>query len=433
MVATQTIILLSIYLISLYFNIFLFLTFVDNIFLNNKSNITNLKNQNYKKTKEDFHPTVSILVPAFNEEKTIEKTLESIYNLNYPKNKLDVIIIDDGSTDNTKQIAIDFIKKHNAYNFFRILTHLNQGKAASLNKALEYVISDFFACLDADSFVDEETLNKMLDLYNKENDKNIAIITPAMKVHKPKTFLQRIQWLEYLIMMFLSKIISSINCIYVAPGPFSIYKTDIIKKMGKFDINTVAEDQEIAYRAQKHHYKIKHCHIGYVHTTAPEKVYPFYKQRRRWYIGSMQCAYKYKSIIGNLKYGDFGLLQMTLNIFGFIFGITAILLGFKFLIFPLFKSISNAFIVGFDFMPFIKTWKLTFKHLFVNVSIMVPFIFLLLLSSFFFIQSHYNAKEKLFKFGFIELIPYFFFYFLLVGGILLISLFEFTFSKKHKW
>jgi len=379
----------------------------------------------------DF-PIVSILVPAYNEQDVVKKTLQSIFDLDYPHEKLDVIIIDDGSTDGTLEVANKFISKNNSKGFMKVISHKNMGKAASLNKALELVRGEFFACLDADSFVEKKSLKDMLSLYYQENDPNLVIITPAMKVDSPKTFLQRIQWMEYLVMILLSRISSFLDCLYVAPGPFSLYRTGVIKELGGFDLETVAEDQEIAYRVQKQNYRIKHCPTGYVHTTAPPNFYPFYRQRRRWYIGSMQCAYKYRGIIGNLSYGDFGLIQMCMNVFGFLFGGAAVFLSIKYLFLPFFEWLSGAFAIGFDFIPFLLSLDFSFRGLFVNLELLLPFLVLLSLTLFFFLMAHKNSNEKLFKFGYLEVIPYLFVYFILVGGILLVSALEFG-VKQDSW
>ena len=95
-------------------------------------------------------------------------------------------------------------------------------------------------------------------------------------------------------MIFVGRLTSQLDSLYVAPGPFSLYKTKVIRKLGGFDETSLTEDQEIAYRVQKHNYKIKQCFDGYVETEAPRAFKGFYKQRKRWYKGGLSCVYKYK-------------------------------------------------------------------------------------------------------------------------------------------
>ncbi len=377
-------------------------------------------------------PSVSVLIPAYNEGKTIVGTMESVMNINYPKDKLDVIIINDGSSDDTEIQANNFIKKHNLTNF-RLISHDNMGKANSMNKALKLAKGEFFTCLDADSFVDSDTLRKMLSFYYRQNDPQLAIVTPAMKVFKPKNVLQKIQWIEYLVMIFVGRLTSHLDSLYVAPGPFSMYRTDIIRKVGGFDNSTLTEDQEIAYRMQKYNYRIKQCFDAYVHTVSPHQLIPFYKQRRRWYLGSISCAYKYKSMIANKKYGDFGIIQMIKNVIGYFLALIGLGFAGYFLVYPILLKIKNIWMIDFDLLTLLKNYTIIFNPLFLDIPKVIVFGALFLTSAFFFYKAHQNAKEKVNAFGYLPIVPYFAFYYLLKGMILIISLYEFGRGKKIKW
>ena len=412
------------YVVALYFSVFLFLVYYDQ----RKKFQKEVSSTNPPET-----PLVSVLIPGYNEEDTILKTLESVNSINYPKDKLDVIVIDDGSTDKTKEIVTEYIKDKPQ---FKLISHSNMGKAASMNKALKIAKGEFFACLDADSFVDPLTLKKMLALYYKENDPQLVIITPAMKVDQPKNLLQKVQWLEYLVIILIARISSQLDSLYVAPGPFSLYRTEIIRKLGGFDVENITEDQEIAYRAQKHHYRIKQCFDGYVYTTAPKKIKPFYRQRRRWYLGSIRCVNQYRNLIANKKYGDFGMMQMIKNVVGYILAITGITVAIYLFIIPLLQKAKNFYIIKFNILPYLLNFKLKFdtmSFLLMDFKKSFLIISILLIGTFLFYQAHKNANEKISSFGWLPLIPYFMFYYLLKGVILLLSLFEFAKGKKIRW
>jgi len=413
-----------VYIASLYFSIFMLLIYFD-------------KREFFKRETSDLEPsnfpTVSVIIPAYNEEANILRTLKSAYEIDYPKNKIEIIVVDDGSKDKTREIISEYIKDKPTC---QLLHHENRGKAASMNRALALAKGEFFACLDADSFVDAQTLRKMLSLYYKTDDPRLAIITPAMKVYKPKNLLQKVQWLEYLIIILISRISSHLDSLYVAPGPFSLYKTEIIRKMGGFDEKNIVEDQEIAYRIQKNHYKMRQCPDGYVYTTAPHKIKPFYKQRRRWYLGSILCIHKYKELVANKRYGDFGLIQMIKNIAGYVFALAGIFFAIYLFFKPLWNSIKSFIAVNFNLLPLIENFKINFTYLnFLLLDFRKGFIiiFIFLVGLFFFYAAHKNANEKMMKFGFIALIPYFAFYYVLKGIILLLSLFEFARTRKLKW
>ena len=415
------------YLVSLYFSIFLLLVFLDKKTL--------LKNEEAESSPETLpqHPFISILIPAYNEEETIIKTLNSVEQLDYPQEKMQVIVINDGSRDHTKQKVEQYIKDKP---YITLLSQPNRGKAVSLNRALKLAKGEFFACLDADSFVEPATLKKMLSFYYRQNDPSLAIVTPAMKVSQPKNILQKIQWLEYIVMMFIGRLSSQIDSLYVAPGPFSLYNTAIIQKLGGFDEQTLTEDQEIAYRVQQHHYRIKHCFDGYVYTTAPNKIRPFWRQRRRWYLGSITCLHQYRSLVANKKYGDFGLMQLVKNVMGFVLAITGLtLVGYLF-IRPLFIKVKNLLLIHFNIVPYLLNLKLHITQLtllLINFRKSFVLFFLVLLGWFFFYYAHKNAREKITKVGWIPLIPYALYYYLLKGIILLVSLTQFSRSRKVKW
>lgn len=419
----EMIILWTVYGISLYFSIFLVLVFLDTRkqFQEEKSSLV---------VKE--YPLVSILVPAYNEEKTIEGTMQSVLEIDYPKDKLDVILINDGSSDGTLMKMQEFIDKNHAHHY-RIIDHKNMGKAASMNVALKAARGKYFACLDADSFVDSKSLRKMLSFFERENDPQLAIVTPAMKVDSPKGILQKIQWFEYLVMIFVGRLTSHLDSLYVAPGPFSLYRLDVIASLGGFAKDTLTEDQEIAYRMQKAQYRIKQCFDAYVYTVAPNKLLGFYKQRRRWYMGSMQCAYKYKDMIADRKYGDFGVLQMVKNVLGYGLAISGIAFAMYFFVWPMIEKIMRGWSIRFDFWPYLTKLNLVITPMFMDVQRGSVLIILFAVSGFFFWQAHMNSREKIHPSYYLSIIPYFAFYYLLKGGILLLSMLEFVRVRKIKW
>ena len=326
----------------------------------------------------------------------------------------------------------EFIKKNRKFNI-KLINQKNQGKAQSLNNALEVAKGEFFACLDADSFVEPKTLKKMLKIYEYE-DKSLAIVTPAMKVKSPKTFLQKIQWVEYLVSLFIARLMSYLDCIYVAPGPFSLYRTRIIKKIGGFDRKNITEDQEIAYRAQKHHYKIKQCYNGYVYTIAPSHLRGLYKQRNRWLKGGLLNILKYKKLMWNRKYGDFGIMQMSMNLIIFFVSLATLFFFGIYVLKPLYDFIRHLYLVNFDIWPFIKD-IMNFKFLILNIDLekMIILYILLAISLSIIYISYKNANEDFKKKSIISLLSYFLVYYIIMAFIILVMFFEVWIEKRHKW
>ncbi len=270
------------------------------------------------------YPPLTVLVPAYNEESRIGRCLDSLLGMDYPG--LKIVAINDGSTDRTTQVLKEYEKKG-----VRVLNKGNSGKADSLNHALKLVDTDLFMCMDADSYASPDLARKMVGYME---DKDVAGVTPALKIDETKTFIQKIQWVEYIFSIFLRKIFSIFQCQYVLPGPGSIYRTGLIKELGGFDRESITEDMEIAFRLQSRKYEIENSIDAYVYTEAPPTFKGLFKQRIRWYRGYIHNVRKYFHIAGNLEYGNLGLFLIPIN-FVWIF------IMFVFFFMPLYTITSN--------------------------------------------------------------------------------------------
>lgn len=416
--------ILCIYFISLYFSIFWLITFQE------KS--SKIKAEQKKRDILSAYPFVSIIIPAYNEEETVQNTLSSVFNLEYPKDKYEIIIVDDGSTDTTSE-KISEVLKTNTQVAVAFHKQKNQGKAVAMNWGLTQAKGEFFACLDADSFVESETLKKMI-LFYSQHEENLVIVTPSMKVIKPQNLLQKFQRLEYILAAFLQRLMGHIDCIYVAPGPFSLYRTEVIKKLGGFDEQNITEDQEIAYRVQLHQFKIKQCPLAFVKTVPPKKVHDFYKQRNRWFKGTLLNLIKYKSLFLNKKYGDFGFFQMPLNLCTFFLGIISIAFFSYFMLKPIYVFLSHLVLVDFNFMVLIRAFfSSTFDVLQLDLGILFFVYMSLLIALYFFYESHKISDEQMFEEGIFYLVPYLFLYYVFLSAISVIVLFETIVGKRQKW
>lgn len=412
------------YLISLYFLIFWFLVFLDK-----KSSF-----QTEEKAGRGLarHPVVSVIIPAYNEEKNIKATIQSVLNLEYPKDKLELIIIDDGSKDGTAEVVAGVINSNIGRNI-KLIRQSNQGKAMALNNALAKIKGEFFACLDADSSVEQSTLIKMLYLY-EQHDNKLTIVTPGMKLIKPKSFMQKLQEIEYIMAMFLCRLMSHLNCIYIAPGPFSLYRTETIRKLGGFDPKNLTEDQEIAYRVQLHQLRIKQCHNAFVYTLGPKTFRELYRQRNRWFKGSFLNFLKYRRMLFNKDYGDFGAIQMFTNISRFFLAASIVGFFFYFTFNSLFDNFSNMLLVGFDITPYLNTFTFNINPLGMDLAKISVLFAIFVLAFFYYCISHRNAKEKLFlKSGVFIALPYFLIYYIILSFISIIVMIEIIFGRKQKW
>ncbi len=301
-------------------------------------------------------PFVSILLPVYNEEKLIKKTINSLISLDYPKDKYEIIIIDDGSTDKTPEKLKSFGKK------IRYIRIKHFGNAAhAKNVGLKYAKGDFIATMDSDSFVEKDVLKKMLSLFN---DKYVGAASAAVKIYKPKTFLAKFQYIEYAFILFLRRLLMTVDSVYVTPGPFSMFKKDVLEEAEGFNEKSITEDQEIAIHLQSLGYRIRSSLDAIVYTVPPLSLTDLIKQRVRWLRGGIRNRIIHKHLY-NPKYGDFVYIGMIMD---FIFFLPMVLM---------FIVLADKFIFNnyfwYDKMGFLSSWifgldGLSFIALFLIIS-----------------------------------------------------------------
>ncbi|MDO8511208.1 MAG: glycosyltransferase [Nanoarchaeota archaeon] len=376
-------------------------------------------------------PLFSVIVPAHNEQRSIEATLQSLVDLDYPKDKIEIIVVPNACTDRTTEIVEQFIARHPSQKI-TIVTQEVPSKGKAMNNGLAVAKGEFFACLDADSFVSSNALQVMLPLFE---DENIAAVCPMIKVKNPKSVLEKVQWYEYIINMFHRFLNAKLNCLHVTPGPFSVYRTEVIRKIGGFDEQTITEDLEIAVRLQKHQYRILHTFDVIVETIAPSSWKALFRQRVRWYKGATDNTIRYKEMIFNKKYGDFGYLRMPTIILS---GILAIVLVGTFL-----QAITKKAYFTFFYLKDINFDLLTLlKHFSINPNLLaLPFsrlfvAFTLMAFSFFvMIYSYKLIKERITNHGrtLLSLITYLLIYGFFMTAVWMYIGFMFVRKKKNFW
>ncbi|NIO44622.1 MAG: glycosyltransferase [Candidatus Aenigmarchaeota archaeon] len=290
--------------ITLYFSILFFL-----LFLRNRRLIKKIP-------KLVRHPSVSIIVPAYNEEKVIGKTIKSLKKLIYPKNKLELIIVNDGSTDKTGEIARSF-------KGIKVFDKINQGKKAyALNFGLKKAKGEIVGCIDADSFPKSNVLLKTVPFFNTPK---VAAVTTSIFVKEPKKLIQKLQYLEYIMIVWSRKLLEFLDGIYVTPGAMSLYRKSVLKEVGGFDEKNVTEDIEIAWRLLRKGYLIKMSTPAKVYTNAPSSFKKWWKQRIRWNIGGLQTSIKHIDTIFRSRFRSLGVfvvpffvLSYLISLIGFI-------------------------------------------------------------------------------------------------------------------
>jgi cellulose synthase/poly-beta-1,6-N-acetylglucosamine synthase-like glycosyltransferase len=394
---------------SLFFEIFLLITYFEKR--------STLKVQSEYKEPAHF-PTVSIMVPCYNEEETILKTLSSLLMLDYPKDKLEILVIDDGSSDNTLKILDQF----NSSNQIKVYSKPNGGKYTALNFGLQKTSGEFVGCLDADSFVEKSALKRIM---NHFNDAETMAVTPAVRVHDPKNVLELMQKVEYAWGIFYRKMLDYLGAIFVTPGPFSIYRREVFSLIGDYRHAHNTEDLEIALRMQANHLKIVNAHDAIVYTVAPKTLKTLYKQRRRWTYGFLNNSLDYKFLFLNKKYGNIGLYILPMAIISIFSSI--------FFLFSLFwsnavraqESITKLMTIGPEFsLSFDWFFVSSSAAIFLTVVGIALIICILVLSR--------RLTDGHFYFS-MDIIYFLAFYSFIVPFWLLSALFNTIFSRSVAW
>lgn len=273
-------------------------------------------------------PTVAVIVPCWNEERTVAATCESLLALKYPSDKLEIILVDDGSTDSTPQAMAQFVEHPQVH----VIKKGNGGKHTALNAGIAVTNAEFIGCLDADSFVEPDALREIIPCFD---DPNVAAVTGAMSVHKPGTILQHMQNAEYIFGITFRHAIASINGLYVTPGPFSFYRSSIFKELGGFRYGYQTEDMEMALRIQQAKYAIENAPRARVYTKSPATIGKLIQQRTRWTSGFLRNILgEYRGLIANKRYGALGVLILPSS----LIAIGGSILLFFFMLFELSRN-----------------------------------------------------------------------------------------------
>lgn len=323
-----------------YVQVFLFVTFLER-----RKEIVVRKGSIDLKT----YPTVTVIVPCYNEENTVSKTVHSLLELDYPKDRLNLMLIDDGSKDRTH----DVLKSFEGGNI-SVYKKENGGKHTALNLGLTYTKTEYVGCLDSDSSVHPQALKRIMALFLE--NVILSAVVPSVLVRDPRGIVQKAQKAEYDLAVYNKRMLGFLGGIHVTPGPFSIFKKKVFDELGPYRKAHNTEDQEIALRMHQNGYKIDNCPDAYVYTFAPDTVYKLYKQRLRWIYGFLRNMVDYKHLIFSKKFGNLGFFTLPSGIISLV-GVVAMFLFFiNNIVSFVLKKILQIKTVGLS-TTFSGTWK----------------------------------------------------------------------------
>lgn len=240
------------------------------------------------------YPSVSIIVPAYNEEKWISRCIEALLEADYPRKE--IIVVDDGSTDNTYGIASQYSRMG-----VKVVHKENGGKASAINYGLLFATGEIIVTVDADGVVSRESLKRMVAEFD---DPRVVGVAGNIKVVNRVNWLTRCQALEYIMgINMLRRATAYLGVVQVLPGPLSAFRRSVVEGIGKYDKDTVTEDFDVTVKLLKAGGIVQADSRAMAFTEAPARFRDLYRQRIRWYRGNLQVFLKHRDVLANPRFG----------------------------------------------------------------------------------------------------------------------------------
>lgn len=235
-------------------------------------------------------PTVSVLIPCFNEEKVIEGSVRRILASDWPD--LEVLVLDDGSADGTSRVVAQAFAGDPRV---RLRRFENGGKARALNRGLAEARGEVVVALDADTLFPPDTIPKLVRWFA---DPKVGAVAGAAVVGNRRNLITRWQALEYVTAQNLERrALAALGAVTVVPGAVGAWRRSALEQLGGYPADTLAEDQDLTIAVQRAGWRVEFDPEARAYTEAPETVTGLLKQRFRWSFGTLQCLWKHRAAL----------------------------------------------------------------------------------------------------------------------------------------
>ena len=245
-------------------------------------------------TPPDYHPPVSVIIPAYNEERVIVASIHRVLASHYPT--LQVIIADDGSKDGTSAVVAEAFGGDPRVT---LLTLQNGGKAKAINRALATATGEIIIALDADTQFEPETIGRLTRWFV---DPALGAVAGDARVGNRINLVTRWQAIEYITAQNLERrALAGFEAMTVVPGAIGAWRRSALDSVGGYPENTLAEDQDLTIAVQRAGWRVTYDPRAVAWTEAPETFGALARQRYRWAFGTLQCLWKHRGVIRSGK------------------------------------------------------------------------------------------------------------------------------------
>ncbi|OIB55623.1 glycosyltransferase family 2 protein [Natrialba sp. SSL1] len=244
------------------------------------------------------YPQLTVLIPAYNEEGYVGRTIQSLLDTDYPADALEIVAVDDGSTDGTFAEASAFAA---ASERVSVVSKTNGGKYSALNYGLLFASGDIIVTVDADSIVDPDALKHIVAPFAADED--IGAVASNVTIWNRDSLVTRCQQLEYTIgVNIYRRALDYFGIVMVVPGCLGAYRREVLSEVFAYDPDTLTEDFDVTMKVLRAGYRVS-VSDARVYTEAPATWHDLYRQRLRWYRGNYMTIIKHWSVVTDSSYG----------------------------------------------------------------------------------------------------------------------------------
>jgi poly-beta-1,6 N-acetyl-D-glucosamine synthase len=257
-----------------------------------------------RRTLCDDRPLVSVIVPAYNEAAVIINCIRSVLSTTY--RNIEVILVDDGSTDDTANIIRELAQTDPRVSW---MSQDNAGKGAALNRGIRHSAGSILMFVDADGIFSPGTIEEMLKGF--DNPRVGAVCGDDRPVNLNRVQTRLLALISHLGTGVVRRALSVIGCLPIVSGNIGAFRRDVLEEIGYFREDTVGEDLELTWRVHAGGYRVVFRPQALVYAESPSTVRGLWKQRVRWARGLLQTTRLHASMVGNIRYRRFGVFLLV--------------------------------------------------------------------------------------------------------------------------